>query len=242
MSEGTGVGEYCRQVEDHLTRVNGGHLVRVVGPAFDLVRRWAEEGVPLSVVFRGIERKAERRAQNPRGRPLRLEFCEGDVVAVFDAWRRAIGLGKREGAEGDPAAETTEGDERRGRRPSLSKHLERAIDRLGRAAGRTDWPETLREEADRALVALAAIHETARRGRGAARDGLPGQLEAIDTSLVRVARQSAPAAMLEDLTVEAERDLAPFRARLPGDAWRESITVTVDRLLRDRLGLPSIVP
>ena len=44
------IGEYCRQVEDHLTRVNGGHLVRIVGPGFELVRGWANEGIPLSVV------------------------------------------------------------------------------------------------------------------------------------------------------------------------------------------------
>jgi hypothetical protein len=86
------VGDYCRRVEEHLTKVNGGHLVRVVGPAFELVRRWAGDGVPLSAVFRGIERKAERRAAAESTRPLRLEFCEGDVTAVFDAWRRAIGV------------------------------------------------------------------------------------------------------------------------------------------------------
>jgi len=35
------IGEYCRQVEDYLTRVNAGHLVRIVGPGFDVVRQWA---------------------------------------------------------------------------------------------------------------------------------------------------------------------------------------------------------
>ena len=43
----TDVGAYCRAVEAHLTQVNGGHLVRIVGPSFDLVRRWAAEDVPL---------------------------------------------------------------------------------------------------------------------------------------------------------------------------------------------------
>jgi hypothetical protein len=52
------LGEYCRRVEDHLTRVNAGHLVRIVGPGFALVRQWADAGVPLSVVYRGIDLKA----------------------------------------------------------------------------------------------------------------------------------------------------------------------------------------
>ena len=49
------VADYCRQVEAHLTRTNGGHMVRVVGAGFALVKQWADDGVPLSVVFRAIE-------------------------------------------------------------------------------------------------------------------------------------------------------------------------------------------
>ena len=86
------VADYCRQVEAHLTRINGGHLVRVVGPGFALVKQWADEGVPLSVVFRGIEHKAERHAAGASKRPLRIEFCEADVRAIYDDWRRAIGV------------------------------------------------------------------------------------------------------------------------------------------------------
>ena len=33
--------DYCRQVEAYLCRKNDGHLIRIVGPAFDQVRGWA---------------------------------------------------------------------------------------------------------------------------------------------------------------------------------------------------------
>ena len=232
------VGDYCRRVEEHLTKVNGGHLVRVVGPAFELVRRWADDGVPLSVVFRGIERKAERRAAAGPGRPLRLEFCEGDITALFDGWRRAIGV--RTAAEAAEGTEATEGDGSR-RRQSLSKHVERALDRLSRAMGRDDWPDGLRVDADRILVALAGIREAARTARGPARDELAEQLRALDAEIAQAAAAAAPPALLTELRGAAEQDLAPFRGRLAGDAWRQSIAITVDRLLRDRLGLPALV-
>jgi hypothetical protein len=232
------VGSYCRRVEEHLTKVNGGHLVRVVGPAFELVRRWADVGVPLSVVFRGIERKAERRAAAGPGRPLRLEFCEGDVTAVFDAWRRAVGVrGDTEATEGTEGTESTGSK----RKPSLSKHVERALDRLSRAVGRDDWPERLRADADRILMALAGIRESARTARGPARDELAEQLRALDAEIAHAAAAAAPPALLTELRGAAEQELAPFRGRLAGDAWRQSITITVDRLLRDRLGLPALV-
>ena len=54
-----GIG-YVREIESYLCRKNGGHLIRIVGPAFEMVRGWAEQGVPLKVAFRGIDRRCER--------------------------------------------------------------------------------------------------------------------------------------------------------------------------------------
>ena len=87
------VEDYCRQVEAYLCRKNDGHLIRIVGPAFEQVCGWAAKGVPLTVAMRGIDRYFERYyARGPRRRPVRIEFCEADVMDVFDEWRRALGI------------------------------------------------------------------------------------------------------------------------------------------------------
>ena len=87
------VEDYCRQVEAYLCRKNDGHLIRIVGPAFEQVCGWAEKGVPLNVAMRGIDRYFDRYyAKGPRRRPVRVEFCEADVMDVFDEWRRALGI------------------------------------------------------------------------------------------------------------------------------------------------------
>src|SRR6185436_6791795 len=52
--------EYCRAIEAHLTRKNDGHLIRIVGPAFELVRGWADQGIPFKVACHGIDRSFER--------------------------------------------------------------------------------------------------------------------------------------------------------------------------------------
>ena len=241
------IGAYCRRVEDHLTRANAGHLVRIVGPGFDLVRGWAQSGVPLSVVFRGIDLKAERHREGQARRPLRIEFCESDVRAIFDQWRRAIGLttgmglGESPGSE-DPGLQTRGGPSPEPKRPSLGRHLDRAIDRLSRVAGRLDLPDGMREACDRTLQALSALRESSVRARGAARDEAVAALATLDADLMARARDHAPAGWLDTLAAEAASDLAPFRSRLAGDAWQRSIDVTVDRLLRDRLGLPNLLP
>ena len=114
---------YCREIETYLCRKNEGHLIRIVGPVFEQVSGWAEQGVPLAVACRGIDRYCERYyAKGPRRRPVRVEFCEADVLDLFDDWRRAVGVSRRATHDGDPLAD--------GRRGSLPAHLDRAIARL----------------------------------------------------------------------------------------------------------------
>ncbi len=118
----TDPGDYCRAVERHLVQRNQGHLVRIVGPSFELVCGWAQQGVPLRVACRGIDRYVERQAlKGPRRRPVRVEHCEADVLDVFDEWRRAIGAPRRaESDQEEPARHIG----------SLASHLERVVARL----------------------------------------------------------------------------------------------------------------
>src|SRR5688500_18061600 len=106
---------YCRELESYLCRKNDGHLIRISGPAFDQVSRWASEGIPIKVACEGIDRYFERYyRRGPRRRPVRIEFCEADVLDAFDAWRRAVGV-----ARGDEAPVRP--------RSSLAAHIERVI-------------------------------------------------------------------------------------------------------------------
>ena len=235
------VADYCRQVEAHLTRINGGHLVRVVGPGFALVKQWADEGVPLSVVFRGIEHKAERHAAGASKRPLRIEFCEADVRALYDDWRRAIGVpaapttdtdGDADAAVPDPSANP--------KRRSVPKAIDRAIDRLGRLAGRLDLPGEFRDAMSRLIEQLSTLREELAHTRGAVRDRLLERLGPLDTDLLDHARGVVPADVMQDITVRAEQDLAPYRERLSPEAWARAVSVTVDRGVREHLELPSL--
>jgi len=252
------IGEYCRRVEDHLTRANAGHLVRIVGPGFELVRGWAEMGVPLSAVFRGIDMKADRHREGQARRALRIEFCESDVRAVFDNWRRAVGLttgarglktpgsiddeGEPDGAPVDGVPDGAPGLEPRGdsepKRPSLTRHLDRAIDRLSRIGGRLELPPELRDVCDRILQQLVAMRDEAAGKRGAVRDAVADRLGPLDRELADIARVHAPEALRTAARADAIMDLQMYRARMPPGAWDRALDVTTDRLVRDRLGLP----
>ena len=114
------IDEYCREIETYLCQKNDGHLIRVVGPSFEVVSGWAEQGVPLKIALAGIDRYFERYyRKGPRRRPVKIDFCDADVLDVFDEWRRAVlvPLASSEPA-GDGAAASR-------RHSSLSAHLDR---------------------------------------------------------------------------------------------------------------------
>ncbi len=126
--------DYCREIETFLCQKNDGHLIRVVGPSFEIVSGWSAQGIPLKVVFAGIDRYFERYyRKGPRRRPIKIDFCEADVLDAFDEWRRALGLT----AADTPVAPA---EEVASRSSSLPAHLERVVTRLttARATGKID--------------------------------------------------------------------------------------------------------
>ena len=225
-------GAYCRQVEAYLCRRNAGHLIRIVGPAFDLVRGWEGRRIPLNVVCRAIDRTVERReATGARRRPVRIEFCEADVEAFFDDWRRAVGV-----SGGDRAAAEPRGRSRR----TLVAHLEHAILALTAVRGSERHAPALGALAGQVVGELDGLRAAAKTARGDARRRLLDRLADIESALMTVARDTADASLREAIRRETESDLAPFRARMPAGAFRKSLQAGADRLLRERLELPRI--
>jgi hypothetical protein len=225
-------------VETYLCRKNDGHLIRIVGPSFEIVSRWSADGIPLTIALRGVDRYFERYyKKGPRRRPVRIDFCDADVRELFDEWRRAVGL-----VGGAPAPE---GQEASGdhvpRGPSLPAHLERVVLRLtnARVAG------TLGSDADQVIDRIAQDLDRARasaRGlRGEARQSLIARLADFDRELLDLARRSLPPAEEAALAREAHGELEAFRDVMPADSYRRAHAAAVDRLVRERAGLPVLL-
>ena len=237
VSEPPDVTTYCRQLEDYLCRKNDGHLIRIVGPAFDQVCGWATRGVPVKVAQRGIDRYFERYyAKGPRRRPVQIQFCEADVFDVFDEWRRAVGVPIRDTVEADGEPGHDEGSPRR--HGSLAAHLDRVLARLTMVRGGTD--RSLDDVLDGFVRELDAARAGAKGLRGDARAALLERLEAIDADLIDAARTRIGAETLQQIEGEAAVELAPFRDRMAREVYERSRRAAEDRLIRERLRLPVI--
>jgi hypothetical protein len=235
--------DYCRDLENYLCRKNDGHLIRIVGPAFEQVCGWAARGIPLKLAMRGIDRYFQRYyAKGARRRPVRIEFCEADVLDVFDEWRRSVGVSVgagRAGRAGEAGGDTDEsGADPSGPRSSLPAHLERVIARL----------TTLRASGDRSLDPmlenvvreLDIARAKAKTVRGDEREALIERLRHLDATLIDALRAQCDDNTLRQCAAEADEELTPFRVRMPADAYEQAHRACVDRLLRERANLPTI--
>lgn len=223
---------YCREVEAYLCRRNDGHLIRIVGPAFELVKGWAADGIPLTVVREAIDRVVERAEKRlTRRRPIRIEFCDDEVRDGYDRWRRAVGVAR------ETATTDAPGTPRRG---SLHAHVERVAVQLAAALGSDRAPARVQLAVTAALTALDGLREASSTARGAARDAVLDALTAIDRALLLEAERALPPERLQALDAEAARELAPFRGRLPATQWDAAVAAARARLVRTAVSIPTV--
>jgi len=223
---------YCREVEAYLCRKNDGHLIRIVGPAFEQVCAWAARGIPIKVVSRGIDRYFERYySKGPRRRPVRIEFCEADVLDVFDEWKRAVGVA-RAGADG------LSDDTPARKQSTLPAHLERLVARL--TALRSGEDRRLDAILDEIVREVDAARGGSKHVRGDARTAVVARLRMLDARLMQAAREVCDTTTLQRLDADADRELASFRQRMPAEAYAQSKQLCIDRLIREHLRLPII--
>jgi hypothetical protein len=240
------VDEYCRAIETYLCQKNDGHVIRVVGPSFEVVSGWSTQGVPLKIAYAGMDRYFERYyRKGPRRRPVKIDFCDADVLDVFDEWRRATGIpssapvadasvdGIRDGIRNPQSAIRNAG-------PSLPAHLERVVLRLTSARAGGSLGDAFDALIDHVAAELDAARAKAGGLRGDARQALLDRLSALDAELVRQARGTLDEATRAALMREAEADLAGFRNGMTAEAFARAHEAATDRLVRERAKLPTI--
>jgi hypothetical protein len=224
------IDEYCREIETYLCQKNDGHLIRVVGPSFGVVSGWAEQGVPLKIAFAGIDRYFERYyRKGPRRRPVKIDFCDADVLDVFDEWKRAVGA---QSSVVSPQSSVS--------RQSLPQHLERVVLRLTQARVNGSLGDEFDALIDRAAAELDAARAKAGGLRGEARTALLDRLAALDAEVVAKARATLDEIARSALAREAEDELAGFKSGMAAEAFARAREAAIDRLVRERVKLPTI--
>jgi hypothetical protein len=223
--------EYCRELEAYLCRKNDGHLIRIVGPSFERVCRWADQGIPFRIACQGIDRYFVRYyAKGARRRPVHIDFCEADVLDAFDAWRRAVGV-RLPGSDGDNSS--------RKRNAGMREHLDGVLERItGRLTSARPLGGHLKGVLETIADEVASFAKLAEPVRGEARTRVRARLTELDRLMLDAVRGDADPGSFPEIQREAQEELAPFRERMDAEAFRRALDLAIGRLLREHEKLP----
>jgi len=213
---------YFTEIEEHFVRKRAQNLL--ISPLdWCLIELWKENGIPLHVVLRGIDRSFGT-AQRKRNTPRTLFYCHPAVLEAFEEYQEAV-LGES----------PTEGQtELEGGEPELSREVVcNFIDEL-----RDQLEERDGEAFDRARERISALSSEL-----SVRTDL--NLREIDASLVEIASMLTGAlrARLDDRTwksiqAESRNDLKIYRKHLAPATFERLRQKQIERSLREYFDLP----
>ena len=112
--------------------------------------------------------------------------------------------------------------------------------RLTSARARGALGEAFDALIDRAAGELDAARAKAGGLRGRARQALVERLAALDGELLQQARAAIDDSLLASMGREADEELAGFRSGMTAEALARARDAVVDRLVRERFGLPTV--
>ena len=229
---------YFSEIEEHYLRRRGGGLL-LSTLDWTLIETWKEAGVPLEAVLRGIDAAFEKYEQRPSKtqKVNSLAYCAQAVLtAAEDMKEAAIGVAGSEAAAPAPARA------RQGFEPSVvADFLRRNAEvldgaKLPEAEGIS--PILIAKETGTALRKLA---EDLDRAKALPRlEDLERHLTVLEEKLFAALLTATADEQILAVRTEADRDLAPFRRKMPSAQIDQLQKQYVHKRLLEKYGLPRL--
>jgi len=228
---------YFTEIEDTFVRRRGKHLF--LSPMdWALMETWKEQGIPLHIVLRGIEKSFDSFEARPRKRTVKsLLYCQEEVEAQYAEWNDA-----RVGAPSTSAAGSTESEATPFSLEAISEHLQRSRESLlGVAdARRQKQEDDLSEAMRRAASLLGEIEEDLISGAPLdtrkLEDSLGGLERMLNNSMFAVATSEE----LEAQKTAVKEQLKPYRNHMEVVVYNQTFNNLLLKRLREQFGVPRL--
>lgn len=195
---------------------------------------WKQQGIPLHIVLRGVEKSFDSFEARPRKRSVKsLLYCQEEVEAQYAEWVEAhVGS----------SPDTTEPDS--DKTPfsfaAISEHLQRNRSALAELAHSRNKEDDLSEALARAAALLVEIENDFASGATIdtrkLEDSLTGLERMLNDAMLSVVAQSG----LEELNKEVKDQLKPYRAQMEPAAYKQTFDNLLLKRLRERFALPRL--
>ena len=207
--------EYYSEIEERFSRRRGSILL-LNTLDWALIETWREAGIPLEAVLRGIDAafdKYDARANKARGRLRKVNGLAWCAQAVMQSAEELV-----EASTGIAPSTTREPRES----GFESERVATFLDQNAQALEATSLPDET-SDAVRATIA-ARLRELSASMRGPsppALDDLDRTLTVLEEKLFAALQSSATEQELVDLKAQADRELAPYRAKMSAVQLRQ---------------------
>jgi len=207
--------EYYSEIEERFSRRRGSILL-LNTLDWALIETWREAGIPLEAVLRGIDAafdKYDARANKARGRLRKVNGLAWCAQAVMQSAEELV-----EASTGLAPTTTRESRES----GFESERVATFLDQNAQALEATSLPDET-SDAVRATIA-ARLRELSASMRGPsppALDDLDRTLTVLEEKLFAALQSSATEQELVDLKAQADRELAPYRAKMSAVQLRQ---------------------
>jgi len=226
--------EYFSEIEERFSQRRGSILL-LNTLDWALIETWREAGIPLEAVLRGIDAafdKYDTRAHKARGRLRKVNGLAWCAQAVMQSAEELVeaSTGLAPAASREPRESGFE-----------SVRVAAFLDQNAQALDASSLPD---ESSDAVRVATAArLRELAASMRGpepTALDDLDRTLTVLEEKLFAALQSSASEQELVDLKTQADRELAPYRAKMSAVQLRQVQQQFLHKRLLELRALPRL--
>ena len=230
---------YFTEIEDAFVRRRGKHLF--LSPMdWALMETWKEQGIPLHIVLRGVERSFDSFEAKPRKRSVKsLLYCQEEVEAQYAEWLEAR-VGANPTANGNSAA--ADSDSTRFSSAAVRDHLNHAQKTLADLANirSRSNPDELAEALTRAASILKSIQDDFESGATSDTRKLEDSLTGLERMLNQTLLAVTPTADLEGAKKELKVQFKQYRSHMDPAVYKQTLDNLLLKRLREQFGVPRL--
>jgi hypothetical protein len=221
---------YFTEIEEHFQRRRG--TILLLGTLdWALIETWKDAGVPLEAALRGIDEAFDKYEQRPtKTRKVNsLAYCAQEVLAAAEEMKSAA-AGTTGAGEPKPQRESGfEGDR-------IATFLRKNAEAMERAR----VPEQAQPLAKRMSTDLLEIADTLVGQKTPRLEDVERRLTMMEEKLVAAMTANASDNDLVSIRAEADRELAPYRRKMPAAQIAHLQRQFLQKRLLEKAGIPRL--